>query len=141
MLVKLKASALKQGKWYEYVLRFVLGGAMTVVAGLIAEKFGPEIGGLFLAFPAIFCASATIIEKHERERKERKRLQGRERGRNAAALDAAGAGWAGLALASFAAVMWMTATWGAAASLSIASLIWLLAAAGLWLMRRKMRRA
>jgi hypothetical protein len=28
--------------------------------------FGPETGGSFLAFPAIFFASATLIEKHER---------------------------------------------------------------------------
>jgi hypothetical protein len=49
-------------------------------------------GGLFLAFPAIFCASATLIEKHERERKEEKGLQGKERGQDAAVLDAAGAG-------------------------------------------------
>jgi hypothetical protein len=36
---------------------------MTVV-GLIAARFGPVVGGLFLAFPAIFPASATLIEKH-----------------------------------------------------------------------------
>jgi hypothetical protein len=30
-----------------------LGGGMTVVAGLIASRFGPAIGGLFLAIPAI----------------------------------------------------------------------------------------
>ena len=45
-----------------------------------------------MAVPAIFCASATLIEKHERERKEEKGLQGKERGQDAAALDAAGAG-------------------------------------------------
>ena len=49
---------------------------MTVLAGVIAKKFGPVVGGLFLAFPAIFPASATLIEKHERERKERKGLKG-----------------------------------------------------------------
>ena len=49
---------------------------MTVVAGLIAARFGPVIGGLFLAFPAIFPASATLIEKHVRERKEKAGLPG-----------------------------------------------------------------
>jgi hypothetical protein len=29
---------------------------MTVVAGVIAARFGPIFGGLFLAFPAIFPA-------------------------------------------------------------------------------------
>ena len=59
MIVQFKPSALGQTRWYEYLVRFVLGGAMTVVAGLIAARFGPVIGGLFLAFPAIFPASAT----------------------------------------------------------------------------------
>ena len=46
-----------------------------------AEKFGPGIGGLFLAFPAIFPASATLIEKHEEQRKQVRGLQGTRRAR------------------------------------------------------------
>src|ERR1700728_4797006 len=57
MIVQFKPSALGQTRWYEYLVRFLLGGAMTVVAGLIAARFGPVIGGLFLAFPAIFPAA------------------------------------------------------------------------------------
>jgi hypothetical protein len=34
-------------------LRFVLGGLATIVARLIAEHWGPVVGGLFLAFPAM----------------------------------------------------------------------------------------
>jgi hypothetical protein len=49
-------------------VRFALGGFATVAAGLVADLWGPAAGGLFLAFPAIFCATATLIEKHERER-------------------------------------------------------------------------
>jgi hypothetical protein len=64
MIVQFKLSAIRQTRCYEYLVRFVLGGAMTVVAGLIAARFGPVIGGPFLAFPAIFPASATLIEKH-----------------------------------------------------------------------------
>ena len=45
-------------------------GLITAVAGIIAKQFGPGIGGLFLAFPAIFPASATLIEKHEKQKKE-----------------------------------------------------------------------
>ena len=110
MIVRAKLSALKQGHWYEYLVRFALGGLATVVAGLVADIWGPAAGGLFLAFPAIFCASATLIEKHERERKEKKGLQGKERGKDAAALDAAGAGLGGVALAVFGAVMWFLAS-------------------------------
>ena len=86
MIVRAKVSALKQGHWYEYLVRFGFGGLATVVAGLVAGTWGPAAGGLFLAFPAIFCASATLIEKHERERKENKGLKGKERGKDAAAL-------------------------------------------------------
>jgi uncharacterized protein DUF3147 len=83
------------------VLRFVLGGLATAVAGAVAEFFGPEAGGLFLAFPAIFCASATLIEKHERERKQKLGLSGHRRGTDAAALDSAGAGLGSVGLAAF----------------------------------------
>ena len=82
MIVRAKLSALKQGHWYEYLVRFALGGlADSRGGGLVADIWGPAAGGLFLAFPAIFCASATLIEKHERERKEKKGLQGKERGK------------------------------------------------------------
>src|SRR6185437_11521678 len=60
-------------------------------AGLVAQRWGPSISGLFLAFPAIFPASATLVEKHEKQRKNRAGLQGPMRGREAAALEAAGA--------------------------------------------------
>ena len=38
MIVQFKPSALRQTRWYEYLVRFVLGGAMTVIAGLIAAR-------------------------------------------------------------------------------------------------------
>ena len=44
-----------------------------------------------MAFPAIFPASATLIEKHEKERKARAGIRNTLRGRQAAALDAPGA--------------------------------------------------
>jgi hypothetical protein len=71
MRIQIDASALTQTKWYEYAVRFIFGGVITPVAGLIAKKYGPVVGGLFLTFPAIFPASATLIEKHEEERKKR----------------------------------------------------------------------
>src|SRR3978361_1465972 len=108
MIVSVKWAALKQTYGYEYVVRFALGGLATVFAGVIAELFGPEAGGLFLAFPAIFCASATLVESHERRRKKQKGLQGARRGQEAAALDAAGAAVGSFALAGFGAMVW----WG-----------------------------
>jgi hypothetical protein len=141
MIVRVKWAALKQTHGYEYAIRFVLGGLATVLAGVIADRFGPETGGLFLAFPAVFCASATLIEKHERGQKTGKGLKGEERGRRAAALDAAGTGWGSLALAAFAVVVWKVAPTGAASSLALASVVWLSVAVGLFFLRKKLRRS
>lgn len=79
---------------------------MTAGAGVIAKKLGPSFGGLFLAFPAILAASVTLVEKHERERKEQKGLSGKYRGRHAAGADAAGAAMGSIGLMAFAVFMW-----------------------------------
>jgi hypothetical protein len=71
MSIQVDLAALKMTKWSEHALRFLFGGVITVITGVLAERYGPEFGGLFLAFPALFAASATLIEKHERERKRR----------------------------------------------------------------------
>jgi len=63
-----------------------------------------------LAFPAIFVASATLVEKHERERKQKRGLAGRRRGTDAAALDAAGAALGTLGLVAFGSVVWWLAS-------------------------------
>jgi hypothetical protein len=41
MIIRAKLSALKEGRWYEYVLRFALGGATTLAAGIIGDIWGP----------------------------------------------------------------------------------------------------
>jgi hypothetical protein len=107
--VKVHASfeGLRKTKWYEYATRFLIGGAITVVAGLIAKKFGPTVGGLFLAFPAIFPASATLLEKHETQKKQRAGKNPGHRGQDAAALDAAGAAMGCIGLIAFALLIWI----------------------------------
>lgn len=132
MMVRANWSALGQTKWYEYALRFLLGGIVTVLAGWIAQSFGPETGGLFLAFPAIFWASATLVAKHERERKERLGLSGVHRGTGAAALVAAGSGWGSIGLASFGLTVWLLAPPLPLGSLVLASIVWLTVAVTLW---------
>jgi hypothetical protein len=72
---------------------------------MIAKEFGPGVGGLFLAFPAIFPAGVTLIEKHEKQEKERAGLHGSGRGRKAAAIDAAGASIGSIGLFVFALVV------------------------------------
>jgi hypothetical protein len=78
--IRFSPSSLKEGRWYEYLIRFALGGAATVFAGIISSRYGAYIGGLFLALPAIFCASATLIEQHEIRRKREAGLDGGRRG-------------------------------------------------------------
>ena len=68
MRVQVDPSVLAQTKWQDYALRFFFGGLTTTIAAIIAKEFGPRIGGLFLAFPAIFPASATLIETKYRDR-------------------------------------------------------------------------
>jgi hypothetical protein len=74
MRVKLKFDSLKETKQTEYVSRFVFGGVVTVLAGFVADHYGPVLGGLFLAFPGIFPAGVSLVEKHKtlREKAEGK---------------------------------------------------------------------
>jgi Protein of unknown function (DUF3147) len=136
MIVSFNVSALRETRWYEYLIRFALGGAMTVATGIIATRFGPVVGGLFLAFPAIFPASATLIEQHERERKEKAGLAGARRGKEAAALDAQGATLGSLGLAAFALIIWLMVEQAPYLALVLATLGWLVVAVLAWILRR-----
>jgi hypothetical protein len=139
MVVHLKLSALKEAKLSEHAIRFGLGGSITVLAGVVAEKYGPETGGLFLAFPAIFGASATLIEKHERRRKQEKGVKGDRRGQQAAALDAAGAAWGSIALGAFGLSIWSVGPDSPVAALCLGSIAWFALAVLMWRMRRLLR--
>ena len=139
--IRFSPSSLKEGRWFEYVIRFALGGAATVFTGLVSSRYGASVGGLFLALPAIFCASATLIEKHEIRRKREARLEGGRRGQMAAALDAAGAALGALGMVAFAAVFWMTVRSSIASAFIGASLAWLFVAVAAWYVRRQMRSA
>lgn len=139
MLVKLSPSSLKQTRWYEYGIRFLLGGLATVLAGIAGARFGVSIGGLFLALPAIFCASATLIESHERRRKEKSGLSGRRRGQQAAALDAAGAVLGSIGLAAFAAGFHVMVSASIAGAFAAAMIAWTVVSVSAWWLRRKVR--
>jgi hypothetical protein len=141
MIIKVDPSGLKQTKWHEYAVRFGMGGIITVVAGLIARKWGPVVGGLFLAFPAIFPASATLIEKHERQRKRKEGLHGEERGTDAAALDALGAAIGSVGLMACAGICWwLIPKFPAPLALGGATVAWLLVSFSLWSIRQRRRR-
>jgi Protein of unknown function (DUF3147) len=139
-LIKINPSELKETKWHEYALRFVAGGIITVIAGIIARKWGPGIGGLFLAFPAIFPASATLIEKHERQRKQKKGLHGEKRGTDAAAIDALGTAMGAVGTVAFAGICWwMLPRYPAPLTFGGATIAWLLVSVCAWTIRRLRR--
>jgi hypothetical protein len=137
MRVHFEISALKATKWYEYALRFLFGGTITVVTGVLASHYGPVFGGLFLAFPAIFPAGATLVEKHEREKKQRAGIAGTIRGRDAAALDARGAAIGSIGLIGFAFTAWrLVPIWNGALALLAALVVWMTLSILIWLLRR-----
>lgn len=132
-------SSLKDGRWHEYLVRFALGGAATVLTGAIGAGFGPAVGGLFLALPAIFCASATLIEKHEIRRKREAGLEGTRRGQEAAALDAAGAALGSFGMLAFAASFAVLVQANAALGFIVALVAWTGGALGSWWLWRHVR--
>lgn len=67
--VEVDPKALGKNTWKSYTIRFVFGGVITFITGLITARFGPVVGGLFLAFPAILPASLTLVKKHDGEEK------------------------------------------------------------------------
>lgn len=102
--------AVRQTRGREHLIRFVFGGFVTVATGLVARSFGPEIGGLFLAFPAILPASLTLVKDHD--------------GRHEAAQVAAGSRLGAVALIAFALAVALLAERGAATSLTVAMVLW-----------------
>jgi hypothetical protein len=138
MRVSANFSALKKTKWYEYAVRFLLGGTVTVLAGLLAKHFGPVFGGLFLAFPAIFPASATLVDKHERQKKQRAGIPQTMRGRQVAGVDAAGAALGSLGLGTFAWIIWkLLPAWSVAMVFILAVSARICVSCALWLLRKK----
>lgn len=137
--IRFSPSSLREGRWYEYLVRFALGGAATVFTGLISSRYGASVGGLFLALPAIFCASATLIEKHEIRRKREAGLDGRRRGQKAAALDAVGAALGASGMLAFAISFSLVVERSIPAAFIGASVAWLAVSVAAWYVRRSMR--
>jgi Protein of unknown function (DUF3147) len=136
-VISFHLAAIKQTKPHQYGVRFLIGGLCTVAAGLIGKHFGPAIGGLFLAFPAIFPAGASLIESHEKENKRKVGADGATRGRLAASIDSAGAALGCIGLIGFAVTSWwLLRTHRATLAITIATLVWSMIAVSLWIVRR-----
>jgi 4-hydroxybenzoate polyprenyltransferase len=138
MRVRFDTAALRQTKWHQYAIRFLFGGLITAAAGIIAKQYGPVIGGLFLAFPAIFPAGATLIEKHEKVKKQKAGLSGTVRGRQAASVDAAGAAMGSVGLLVFALLVWeFVSRHRSWIVLLVATAAWLVVSVLIWQLRKR----
>jgi len=136
MRVRFDFAAIRRTRPKEYAVRFLFGGMVTLIAGVVAHRFGSSLGGLFLAFPAIFPAGVTLIARHEERRRSKAGLDGRKRGRLAAALDARGAviGACGLFFFAFA-VHRLLPDLPTALTLSLATLAWCASSILVWRIR------
>jgi uncharacterized membrane protein (GlpM family) len=127
---RLDLAALRQQSARAYLLRFGFGAAISLVAALAGMRFGPHVGGLLLAFPAVLPASLALIEHRQ--------------GRHEAAIDARGAIMGAAALIAFAIVAaWSLGRLNLVLSIAAAGLSWIVAALVLYvvLVRYRWRRA
>ena len=106
MMISFSIQRLQQTRWYEYAIRFILGGLVTAGAGQISKSIGASFGGLFLAFPALLAASLTLVAKHAREKQEKLGQNGQRRAKQSAGADAAGAVMGSVGLFCFALTVW-----------------------------------
>lgn len=96
----------------ELGLRFLFGACISLAAGLIGLHWGPTLGGILLAFPAILSASLALI-------------QGKE-GPRIADRNAVGAVLGGIGLSGFGAALMLTARpLPAVLSFALAALAWM----------------
>jgi hypothetical protein len=141
MNVTVNFDGLRDTKPHEYVIRFVFGGLVTALVGVLTTTFGPVIGGLFLAFPSIFPATVTLVERHEARKRQQHGLAGKQLARGAAAADAAGAAIGSFGLSAFGLIVWAYAdddnAW---LVLGIATAVWFVFATALWFVRKRLRR-
>jgi hypothetical protein len=138
MLIGINIAKLREGTPTEYLTRFLFGGAVTVIAALIARRYGPVIGGLFLAFPGIFAPGLSMTETHAIERKARAGASGTLFARAEASVEAAGASIGALGLAAFAAVLWKALpTHPLTLALPLAATAWLLVSVIFWWIRKR----
>lgn len=126
-LAGIQLSAVRELPVGDLVIRFAFGAAISAIAGVVAVLAGSEPGGILLAFPAILPATLTLIEKEEGERQ-------------AEDLDV-GSILGAAALVAFAVVVWQyVSTNSAPLILVLATAAWLVAAVGLYLTVRLLRK-
>jgi hypothetical protein len=106
----------------ELGIRFGFGAGIALIAAVAGAAFGPKVGGLFLAFPAILPASLTLIEKKE--------------GVTKAWSDASGGALGSVAMAAFALTIMLLLRVNPVLALGLALIAWILVATGLYFLFR-----
>ena len=102
---------LRKPRARDWVIRFTFGAGVSALAAVVAKVWGPTVGGLFLAFPAILLASLTLVAKQE--------------GGHRAREDARGATLGALGLIGFGLVVWATTPdWPVGVTLLAATIAW-----------------
>ena len=125
MRLRIQLESLKKTTPMEYASRFAFGGFVTVVATLIANHWGPVIGGIFLAFPGIFPAGVSLVEKHKKLREAEEDKDGTMSALGEASVEATGASAGAIGLAGFALVLWKGLPfWGIVPVLMCAGAAW-----------------
>ena len=110
---EIEARSLREIRPREYLIRFLFGAGVALIAAVIGKTVGLRAGGVLLAFPAILPATLTLIEKKE----------GRRRARE----DDIGAVAGGVGMVAFAIAGWLALTglrWNGPAALGAAFLAW-----------------
>ncbi|HEX7265521.1 MAG TPA: DUF3147 family protein [Candidatus Dormibacteraeota bacterium] len=124
---KLDRGALRSAKAGDYLVRFAFGAGISAIAAIISIVFGPRLGGVLLAFPAILPASLTLIE--------------RKSNRKEAVVDATGAIMGAVGLIVFAiAAAWALFRLDQILSVVLAGVLWAVSAIGLYVLVVRLRR-
>jgi Protein of unknown function (DUF3147) len=138
--IKTNFAAIKSTEFKDYLVRFAFGGAVTALAGIIAKHYGPVVGGLFLAAPAIFPAAATLLEKHE-EKRARAEAHKDLFAHQVAGVDAGGAALGSIGLMAFAFAAWkLLPTHSVLMTITSAAAAWLIVSLGMWYARKTLWR-
>ena len=137
MRIRVDPTALRQTRWHGHLLRFGAGGLVTVATGLVGQAGGPVVGGLFLAFPAIFPMGLVMIERLENRAVGPASLG--HRARRAGVAEATGAALGAIGLTAFALVAWKAPT-RAPLGLALAAAVvaWAAMTISAWYVRRRL---
>jgi Protein of unknown function (DUF3147) len=125
--IGVEPNRLRESSLSEYIIRFLFGGIISGVIGVIGPIAGPIRTGLFLAFPAVLPASLTLIES--------------EQGKKPAGRNAFGAAFGSVGLIAFAGIVWVFATRAPAwIVLGFAILVWFAVSTVVWMILGEMAR-